>query len=180
MAKSSIVGFDVEGVAPLSRALRVLQEKELPFLTAALEESGKDLRGAAASRAKGGIGQAVEFAGVKGNGVGVRATIAIKHPGAKSMEFGRKYWYRGFSVAKRKSTREATFRTKDGKASARIKAGMVRASKGTLFEAKPGQPARPFLGIIKGGGAIGAVEERVKARLSAAIDAEWNRISEGS
>ena len=91
-AKTAKFGIQVDGAIQIQKALRVLGETDAPFLRAALEESGQDLAAEAAARAPGGIGRAVKFTGVKGKPSGLRAMVQVKHPGSRSMEFGRK-WY---------------------------------------------------------------------------------------
>lgn len=149
-------GIEIDGVTNLKRALRVLAEPDAPFLRSALEESGQLLRAAAARRAPGRIAAAVRFTGVKGKGAGLRATIDVRHPGARSMEFGREMYYRGFTGRQQKAT-------------------------GRKFRVGPGrgQPARPYLGVIKGNAAIAEVEDRVRQLLAEAFEREWERIAVG-
>lgn len=91
-SKTARVGIQVEGAKQLQKALRVLGEKDAPFLKEALETSGRMLSREAGSRAPGGIGRAVKFTAVRGKPSGLRAIVNVKHPGSRSMEFGRK-WY---------------------------------------------------------------------------------------
>lgn len=152
MAKQEAWKVEIEGRKELARALKVLQEKELPFLKPALAESGEILSSEGARRA-GKIGAAVKFGGVKGNTVGgVKAVVKVDHPAGKSFEFGRQYYYRGYTGGNQKS--------------------------GTKFKAAGGMRPRPFLGIKhdQGSGAIAASKDRVVDLLSKAIDQEWNRI----
>lgn len=152
--KNSQLGFKVEvsGRKELSRALKVLQEKDLPFLKPALAESGEIVSGEGSQRA-GKIGAAVKFAGVRGNTVGgVKAVVKVEHPAGKSFEFGRQYYYRGYKGRNQKS--------------------------GSRVKVAGGMKPRPFLGIKheQGSGAIAASRDRVVDLLSKAIDQEWNRI----
>lgn len=136
------VGIEVKGAGQLQKALRVLGEADAPFLRAALEESGRDLAGQAARRAPGGIGRAVQFTGVKGKANGLRAVGVVKHPGSRSMEFGRKFWMR----------------------------------RGQRIAHSPGQRPRPYLGVVQGDAAIGAVKEDAQRRIADAFEREWERI----
>lgn len=88
------VKIQVEGATQLQKKLRVMGEEDAPYLRVALEDSGRELAGEMARRAPGGIGAAVQFTGVKGKANGLRAVGVVKHPGARSMEFGRQYWRR--------------------------------------------------------------------------------------
>lgn len=136
----------------LQKALRVLAEPEAPYLRNGLDRAGRLLERATESRAKGGIAATVAFAGVKGKSYGLRATVVVKHPGAKAREFGRQTYYRGFTGRRMKAT-------------------------GTAFKAgRGGQKAKPFVGIVKGDQAIGAVQPQVREILADAIAAEWGRI----
>lgn len=153
MAAGVTWGIQIEGAGALKKALRVLGETEAPFLKAALDESGKLLEDAAARRAKGGIAGGVSFRGVRGKGGGLRAVVNIKHPGARSMEFGRFNYYRGFRGRDVKTT-------------------------GHKFHVGPGKGQRPqpFLGIVKGDAAIAEVQQPVTEKLQKAFADEWERI----
>lgn len=150
-------GIDLQGARALNRALKALAETDAPFLRQALEESGELLRNAAARRWPGRSGGRVRFAGVRGGkGHTLRAVVAMDHPGARSMEFGRFNYYRGFR----------------GRA---VKATGQKFAVGT----GRGQRPRPFLGIVDGDAAIAEVQDEVGAKLGAAIDLEWERIGAG-
>ena len=154
-AKALTLDIKVAGAKALKRALKVLGETDAPFLREALEQSGKLLRAATAKRAPGSIAAAVAFAGVKGTGGALRAPLKIKHPGAIPMEFGRVHYYRGFTGRRQKAT-------------------------GQRFKASPGQKAKPFLGVVSGGGAIAEVRDEVEKLIRVAFEREWERIaSEG-
>lgn len=150
MARASVVSIEVTGAVQLQKALRILAEPDAPYLRQAMTQAGQTLDRAASSRGKGGIGSAVQFAGVQGKANGLRALIKVKHPGAKPMEFGRTKYYRGYTGRSQKS--------------------------GTSFRARPGQKPDPFIGIVKGDAAIGAVGPQIRTLFTTAIDREWNRI----
>lgn len=194
-------GIQLEGVSTLNKALRVLQEDDLPILREALTKSGRLLQSAAASRAPGGIGRSVDFAGIRGTKAGIRALVRIDHPGGRSMEFGRIWYYRA-NAAGRSAQIEASLRYSPTEArraraerrlsqlasgvrignnrpgSKRRKGSMVaymqRYRVGDIGSA--GQRPRPYLGIINRNAAIGAVEDDVERLLTAAIRDEWNRL----
>ena len=159
-------GIEVHGTKELRRAFKVLGEKEAPFLRKALDEAGHILESEAAKRAPGGIAAGVGFAGVKGVGAAVRAVIRIKHPGARSMEFGRVWYYRSAIGA-------GNNRTGSKRAKGSIK------SKGHKARASRGQAARPYLGIIGGDQAIAASHDRVAELLTEAYVKEWERLIAG-
>ncbi len=141
-----------QDTARLQKALRVLAEPEAPYLTNAMDRAGRLLERASESRAKGGIAAKIEFAGVKGKPYGLRATVVVKHPGAKPMEFGRQTYYRGFTDRRMKAT-------------------------GTPFKAgRGGQKADPYIGIVNGDAALGAVGGQVREIIAEGISAEWARI----
>jgi len=142
MGRQAAISIEVTDAAKLQKALRVLAEEDAPYLREALADAGRDLTHAVSARAPGSMGAKTQFAGVKGKAHGLRATVLVKHPGAKSMEFGRKNWTR----------------------------------QGRKVRHTPGQAARPFVGIVRGGQAIGAVEAKVKERIADAVSREWDRL----
>lgn len=148
--KTATVGITVTGAKAIQRAFKVLGETDAPFLRHALEQSGGLLTEATHSRAPGGMAATVAFVGVKGKGAVLRATVVVRHAGAKSMEFGRTWYYEGFTGRKMKATGQ------------RVK--------------RKGQQAKPFVGIIPGGHAIGAVEPKARELIEQAISKEWERI----
>lgn len=150
MARQATVSIQVTGATKLQKALRILAEPDAPFLRAAMTDAGQMLDNAASSRGKGGIGSAVQFAGVSGKSNGLRALIKVKHPGAKAMEFGRTKYYRGYTGRRQRS--------------------------GQQFRSRPGQKANPYIGIVKGDAAIAAVGPQIRRLFTEAIDREWDRI----
>lgn len=148
------IGIEVKGAKAIGRAFKLLGETDPPFLREALTEGGQLLEGATRSRAPGGMAQKVDFVGVKGKGAQLKATVVVRHGGAKSMEFGRLYYYRGFRGRAMKST-------------------------GQRFRSGRGQKAKPFVGIITGGQALGQVEAKVKDLITTAFEKEWERIAGG-
>jgi len=148
------IGIEVTGAKAISRALKVLGETDAPFLREAMEDSGRLLEGATRSRAPGSMAQKTDFTKVSGKGATLRATVVVRHAGAKSMEFGRLNYYRGFTDRRMKAT-------------------------GQRFKSSKGQKAKPFVGIIKGGQALAAVEPQVRQKIEAAIEKEWDRIAGG-
>lgn len=147
--------IEVEGVKELTRALKVLQDPDLPFLKPALERAGRLLAAEGARRA-GAIGGAVDFEGVKGTALGtVRAVVRVKHPAGTSFEFGRTHYYRGYTGRNQRSGRKV-----------KVTGGM-----------KP----RPFLGIKyeQQSGAIAASRGEIEDMLGDAFAAEWDRIGAG-
>lgn len=163
-------GIEVTGTNELRRAFKTLGEKDAPFLRDALDKAGRILESEAAKRAPGGIASGVGFAGVKGVGASIRAVVRIKHPGARSMEFGRVWYYRkaGTGVAGIGNNRPGSKRAK----------GSIK-TKSNRNRVGGGQKARPFLGIIEGDQAISASHDRVANLLTDAYAAEWDRIGKG-
>jgi len=66
------------------------------------------------------------------------------------MEFGRQYYYRGYKGRAVKS--------------------------GQRFKVAGGQRPQPYVGVINGDHAIGAVKGYARERLTEAINQEWERI----
>lgn len=148
------IGIEVKGAKTLGRALKVLGETDAPFLREALTEAGQLLEAATRGRAPGSMAQKVDFVGVKGKGATLKATVVVRHAGAKSMEFGRVNYYRGFTDRRMKVT-------------------------GQRFKSSRGQKPKPFVGIIAGGQALGQVEPKAKELIIGAFAKEWQRIAGG-
>lgn len=147
--------IEMRGLTSIKRAMRVLAEKDAPFIKAALAEAGGLLRTAAARRAPGKMASAVAFVGVRGSGASVRAQLKVTHGGAKAREFGRSTWYRGYTGRHMKAT-------------------------GHVVKHLPGQRPQPFLGIIHQNAAIAEVKPQIEKLLGEAFENEWMRItSEG-
>ena len=150
MARQVRVDVQVEGATALQKKARLLGEEDMPYLRPALERSGDRLAGAAASRAPGGIGRAVDFGGVSGKAHGLRANVLVKHPAAKATEFGRTTYYEGFTDRQQKKT-------------------------GRPFRSA-GQRARPFIGIKEGNAAIGSTKDEIRDDIADAVSKEWERL----
>lgn len=148
------IGIEVKGAKSLGRALKLLGETDAPFLRQALEEAGELLEGATRGRAPGSMAAKTAFVGVKGKGATLKATVTVRHAGAKAMEFGRLYYYRGYTGRAQKAT-------------------------GRRFRSGKGQKAQPFVGIMKGGQALGQVEPKARELITTAFEKEWDRIAGG-
>lgn len=140
----------VEGIDRLKRIFRRISESDAPYLKAALHEGGLVLQREGSRRTHPSIAQSVELKMRGTKAATFKAAVIFKHRGAKSREFGRKYYYRRFTKRRQKS--------------------------GERFASNPGQTAQPFLGIVHGGGAIEASAPRIKELLTVAIDKEWDRL----
>lgn len=160
---SATWSVQVEGLARAKRAFRAFGDGDATYVREALDRSGEILANATAARAPGGIAKATRYIGVRGKGLALRAVVNVRHPGARSMEFGR-IWYWASPGA---GNNAIGFRRAKGS----MKAGRkVRSS--------PGQAARPYVGIISGG-AIAAVAPEVQQILQEAYEREFERIANG-
>lgn len=140
---------DKKSLNNLQRACKLLGDGEMPFLVNAFERVGREFVEEVRRRAKGGIANRVEFRGVsKGRG-NVVARGRVVHPGSRSMEFGRQYYYFGYTGRRMKSGRKR--------------------------QVSPGQIARPYVGIVNGDAATAAVAPRARAIIAEAVSAEWKR-----
>lgn len=144
--------IQVEGADRLLKKLQILGENDAPFLREALEAGGELMKDAASGRAPGSMASKFQGPKVRTYSGSLRALVEVKHPGARSMEFGRFHYYRGYSGRAVKAT-------------------------GTRFKSSPGQKAQPMFGIVKGDAAVGAVGGRVKELLERAITAEWEKLT---
>ncbi len=146
------IELDKGTMTRLNAALRILGEKDAPFLREALDDVGQRFAGEVRARAPGGIAAKAKYRGVKGSATGLAAKGVDDHPGARSMEFGRVWYYAGYKGRNVKSGRK------------------VR---------RTGQKARPFMGIIAGDKAYGAVQPYARERLLEAVNREWERLGSG-
>lgn len=152
MARSSAISMEVAGRKSLSRALKLMGDGDAPFIRAALEEGAKLVGDSARGYARGSIASGITYEGLKGTGVGSRALIKARHPGSKSMEFGRTLYPVGY-------------RRTGG-----------RISGGTKTKHR-GQTARPFIGVKERNAALGEAIPRIAGEIfPAAIAAEWARL----
>lgn len=151
MASAVRLDLRVDGAKDLNRALKALGADDAPYLRKALEDSSELLGRAAARRTHTSIAQSIEIKAVRGRANRLKGVITFKHPGARSREFGRKFYYRDFVQR--------------------------RMREGVRFRSSPGQAAQPFLGIVSGGGAIGATKHQIEANITKAIAREWERLA---
>jgi hypothetical protein len=143
--------FKVEGLGELQRAARAIAEPELPYLREALMESASLVADSARGFARGGIASRIGAPKLTRGRVPA-SRFEVRHPGSRSMEFGRRYYYRGYR---------------------RMGGRMEGAQR---FRATRGQEARPYIGIIHGDAAVGASADRVKRLLAEAVSREWDRL----
>lgn len=152
MPPSSPVRLEMEGRKTLARALKVMGDVDAPFIRAALEEGAKLIGDTARGYARGSIASGITYEGLKGTGVGSRAIVKARHPGSKSMEFGRTLYPSGYR------------RTGGG------------ISGGTKVK-RAGQRAKPYIGVKNRDAALGASLPQITGEIfPAAIAAEWARL----
>lgn len=145
-------------VTKLKRALKLLGETDAEYLRDAMDKAGEIITEEVARRAPGSMRGRVAFGGVKGVGGNVRAVGQVTHPGAKSMEFGRVFYYRGFQGNNRPGSPRTSMKS------------------GTKFRAARGQRAKPFIGIVNGDQAMAAARPRVVPVILAGIAKQWDDI----
>ena len=148
--------FEVDGYQELVKAARAIGESDLPYLRHALLASGSLVAQSARGFAKGGIGSRISAPALNNSKTSPYAKFDVRHPGSRSMEFGRKNYWRGYRIVGR------------------------RRSGGTKTAHSPGQKARPYIGILNADAAVGATQSRVKALLAEAVSNEWDRLGSGS
>lgn len=90
-------------------------------------------------------------------GTAPQVRLSIRHPGAASYEFGRKRWYRGWR----------------GRARGR---GAIKALGGRVFNANPGQPERPWIGVKRGDHVLGATRPALIAAIEDGIERAWQQL----
>lgn len=139
----------IEGLQTVQRALKEMGG-DAPFLRAALERIGEKLAGAVRAVVPY-PSYKVGAPKVKGKSPALRVVVPVDHPGARSMEFGRSYYYRGYSGRAMKS--------------------------GYKFKSSPGQMARPYLGIVKGNSVAESVRGYAEGEMLKAYEQEWDRLT---
>lgn len=160
----------IEGLTDTRRAFKALGEADTPFYLAALNHSAEITRAAIAARAPGSMAGKVDLVGIRGDGINASAVIRVNHPGADSYEFGRRFWYRGFTYGGGLGQR--------GVRPGRKPKGIQKGT-GVRFQSSPGQAEKPFVGVKAGNAAIGAVAPRVHAMMVDAIEREFARVANG-
>lgn len=150
--------LDERALRNLRAALRAVGT-DSPEIREAFEEAVDSvLIPALRSAAPGSMGRRVKRGVVSKAALGTspRVNIKVRHPGAASYEFGRKYWYRGW------------------KGRARGK-GSIKGSGASTFRSRRGQRARPWVGV-QGGGALAAARPQLISALEGAIERTWRRL----
>lgn len=141
----------VEGLKAVQNGLRELGVTDTPYLRKALENIGNVLA-IAMEAVKPYSSYKVGRPRVLGKAPALRVSVGIEHPGARSMEFGRIYYYRGYT-------------------------GRAMRATGYKIASEPGQKARPFLGIISGPSVVETIRPYAEPLIIAALQTEWERAS---
>lgn len=144
------VRIQIEGLEEIRKALREMGG-DAPYLRAALERVGVRLA-AEMESVMPHQSFKVGKASVKGRSPNLRAVVPVDHPGARAYEFGRKWYYAGFTGRKMKAT-------------------------GYKIRSAVGQKARPYLGIIEGSPVAEKVRPYAIEQVLQAYDDEWDRLT---
>jgi len=160
------IRIKVEGVNKLAKALSVLGETDAPHLRDALAAIGRQLEGEIRARGRPSIVARIEQLPIRGSGVGIRLPMAVVHPAAATFEFGRQWWYRGRGDGRIGNNRPGSKRRE----------GVFRRY-GERIKYHPGMAPRPYVGIVNGDQAIGAIQPEARRLLEQAIAREWERIA---
>src|SRR3990167_1790261 len=93
-----MVQLDKRSLARLTRALDLLGEDRATWLRDAWDDVGRHFAGAVRNRAPGSMGGTVVYLGINKSTTigGIKAMGGVRHPGAKSYEFGREKYWTGF------------------------------------------------------------------------------------
>ena len=106
---------------------------------------------------------------IKGEGLFMKAPIKVVHPAAKSFEFGRHFYYTGY-------TKGAFIGpTKGKRATARAQKGYMKRTGKRVW--RRGMREQTFIGIKDGGHAIGSIAPQVAEIMGEAIAKEWKRLA---
>ncbi|MBM3940438.1 MAG: hypothetical protein FJ318_06045 [SAR202 cluster bacterium] len=148
------IEIDEKSFERMRRVFKILAADDLPRLKSAMENVGERFASEVRTRAPGGIAGTVKDRGVRRSRAGQFHTLGVvAHPGARSMEFGRKWYWVGY--------------TRPGK----------RFVGGRKTIHRPGQASRPYVGVIDGDQATGAVAGWARARITSAIQNTWTDIT---
>lgn len=147
MARAAFA-IETEGFTAMRRRFAAMEELDAPEIRVRLDRIAALAHAEVSSAAPSSMAGKVITKPAKKLG-GSITVGEVRHPGAKTMEFGRTNYYRGYTGRNQKS--------------------------GTKFKSSPGQKPRPFVGIKKGDHAMGRLVEPVRNELIAGIVDVWNR-----
>lgn len=170
-------------VSDLKKVMEYIDSFDLPLLATALEQAGYTVAREARSGHPAPIAESFHYAGIKGVGVGMKASVKASHPGAKTYEYGRSYYYKRATELATTSSRgkKKWFGAKIGN----NRPGYVRP-KGSMkgqqrYKSSRGFRPHPILGVLNiydqsyPPGAIQAVWPEVSEDLRNAIRLEYER-----
>lgn len=123
----------ITGLKAAQEGLQAMNVQSVPIIDAALGDIGNVLA-IGMDAVKPHASFKVEKPKISGKPHARRVSVGIAHPGARSKEFGKKYWWSGY---KRPGAPKGTPKGYSMKG-------------GYKIEKVPGQPAKPFLGVIEG------------------------------
>lgn len=150
--------LDPKSLRRLRAALAILDDDEKGPIHEAMHRIGLRLSDEVRSRAPGSMGSKVEFLGVRHQGTTLRAAGLLDHPGAKSMEFGRSWWYDQMKGNNRPGSKRQ------------------KGARGHKFPSSPGQPERPFVGIKNLDHAIAAVHPYAVEQINTSVTEAWEKV----
>lgn len=167
----------------LKKIMVYLDDMNLPLLEDALNYAGQTVAAEARKGSPGVIAESFYYEGIKGVGIGMKAIVKAKHPGAKTYEYGRKYYYK-------RATELATTSSRGKKKwfGAQIgnnRPGSVRP-KGSMkgqqrYKSPRGFAPHPILGVLNmygqsfPAGAIQNVQPQINQLIRQAITDEFDR-----
>lgn len=160
------VKIQVSGARRLQRAMEVLGQTDAPFIREALLDVGREMTGAIRAFGRPSVTRVIEVGEVRPRGAGSTLPMAVVHPAAAVLEFGRQWWYRGRGDGRIGNNRGGSKRRKG-----------VFKRYGERIKYHPGMPARPYVGIVAGGHAIGTVQPFAHQRFLEAFEREWARLT---
>lgn len=125
--------IQITGLKAAQAGLQAMNVQSVPIIDEALRQIGNVLAigmDAVKPHASFQVGKPV----IRGKPHARRVSVPLAHPGARSVEFGKKYWWTGY---KRPGAPKGTPKGYSMKG-------------GYKIEKDPGQKAKPFLGVIEG------------------------------
>jgi hypothetical protein len=152
------IELDEKSYSRLMTALKVIGEEDAPHIRAALWRVGNRFTSEINSRAPRSFRKFNQRGVINARG-GLRFVSAVAHPAARRHEFGRNP--RPYGVSRRQA----------------LKNPSLRARAGYTYK---GQSPRPYVGVISGNAASGAVAPYAREQLTQAVSDEWDRIGRGA
>lgn len=133
----------ITGLKAAQEGLKAMNVQSVPIIDKALQDIGNVLA-IGMDAVKPHQSFQIEKPVIRGQPHARRVSVGLKHPAARSIEFGKKYWWAGF--------------TRPGVPRGSPKGYSMKSGYKIEKEPPQGQKAQPFLGVISGPSVAKSVE----------------------